>query len=550
MLFNIFINDLMEGLEEISGVTVPWGERRTWASSDLRVAGALFADDAVGLCPTVEKVKLFCDRVTEWCENNEMGVGISKCGILEIRVLPDDEPTLTEEHPLRSQLRLCGMEVPLVSDYKYLGLTLTSTLDRQVMVTRRCESGRKTVGSLQPFLSCTTLALAMRLAVVKAVVATRMSYGSEVFGMNRVLTDRSQTVLNWALRMVAGHRGGKQSMPSAPLWAEFQMPPFCAKAAGLRARAFQKAFTLKSTIGKIMRKPLRSRRWTWSNGIPRWIKRHCAPFFAAADHTGDWETLTPSELRDLVQRSITIREKEIRRNVNRQTAAATRSYFNGGFGKMPLAKARVGVPPTGTVFLAAVLRARMRCIALAPEMVQHNRLGTRWRNRCPCCRAETVEDLHHLIFECRRHAGLRRSLLGKTLRAVEELEARWLREHGANHDSSNDGLGSQAWNDRKVAWILGGVQQSLGMRGFVPCPPEPDSEEEDNSSHLSAEDAGGSGGRSGNPVQNRERSHVECVGEFLVRAVANRSRLLGSASFSFGEGPGASATTTGQGPAG
>ena len=98
MLFNIFINDMMEDQEEISGVEVPAGRQSRGLKSAFTVAGALFADDAVGLSPTVEKVVEFCDRISEWCDINEMQVGIKKCGIMEFLPDPDDPPFLTEEH--------------------------------------------------------------------------------------------------------------------------------------------------------------------------------------------------------------------------------------------------------------------------------------------------------------------------------------------------------------------------------------------------------------------------------------------------------------------
>ena len=52
-LFNIFIGDLAEGTVE-SGALVPTGDSQTWQQSTLTVGCALFADDAAGICPSLE----------------------------------------------------------------------------------------------------------------------------------------------------------------------------------------------------------------------------------------------------------------------------------------------------------------------------------------------------------------------------------------------------------------------------------------------------------------------------------------------------------------
>ena len=72
-LFNIFIDDLTHGTEA-SGALVPTGNRSTWQTSTLTVGCALFADDAAGICPSLEKAKRFCQHVTDWVTVNEMSV--------------------------------------------------------------------------------------------------------------------------------------------------------------------------------------------------------------------------------------------------------------------------------------------------------------------------------------------------------------------------------------------------------------------------------------------------------------------------------------------
>ena len=185
----------------MTGVTVPLSNPKEAPDVPLMVPVALFADDAVGLVSSLNDALIFCDRITNWCDVNEMGVGIKKCGIMEFLLNPYvDPPVLTEDHPLRSQIKLQTEVVPLVTEYKYLGLTLTPTLDVATIVKRRFRLGTITVSRLEPFLRCTALPLAMRWQVIRAVVLPCLLFGAEVYGMNRALTDRMQSRLNRALR--------------------------------------------------------------------------------------------------------------------------------------------------------------------------------------------------------------------------------------------------------------------------------------------------------------------------------------------------------------
>lgn len=104
VLFNIFINDLLDGMEGVSGAGVPSGPRAQWSRPNITVMGALFANDAVGLTGNIDGAVKFCERITEWTKENEMEVGISKCGILELAPSSEEEAQLTEDHPLRAVL--------------------------------------------------------------------------------------------------------------------------------------------------------------------------------------------------------------------------------------------------------------------------------------------------------------------------------------------------------------------------------------------------------------------------------------------------------------
>jgi hypothetical protein len=561
-------------MEDVAGVGVPCGAKTGWREPQLRVAGALFADDAVGLSEDMTGVLRFCDRITEWTITNEMEVGIGKCGILEIAPMGDNTTTLTEDHPARNRLCIRGQPVPIVSEYKYLGITLTKALDVPSMIRSRLKLGRLSVLQLLPFLRSPVLPVSMRYTVVRAVVVPRLLYGAEVYGMNRALTDTMQTLINSALKAVLGIVAARSSVPSAPLWQEFRLAPVCALAAGRRARAYRKCFSLSTTIGAVIANPLRSRQWTWSSGTPRWISRHCAKYFNEVGHHGDtaWETLTPHQLRDLVQASITYRERMLRSNPARATGPATTRYYRLGYHNNPLTQARLFCHPRDHAGIAAVIRCRLGVFPLAPRLVEWRRLPDRYLTECPFCKRHQPETMLHLLVECRAWRRVRQATdLNGTISSINLLidQHERARPNRPTRDG-DDAMGTMdtdtdSWNlgrsDLTLSWILGGILGKWGMAGFVPCPPTLEQAEEDasldasSSSDASLEEGGMALGTDSN--QGQAQPHLLRVGLFLTRIQCLRARILGPLLLPVAmrrhgpwEDPAAPATTTGQSPDG
>ena len=251
-LFNIFIDDLAEGTVE-SGALVPTGDSRTWQQSTLTVGCALFADDAAGICPSLEGAQRFCQHVTNWVTTNEMSVGITKCGLMEFLPPGSDAVPLVPGQGVTG-LTLEGLPLLVVDRYMYLGILMTPGLSILSMVKHRVEQGRATVATLVPYLRCPVLPMAMRLATVAVVIAPRLLFGAELYGMNRKLTDTMQVLMNRALRASIGARRAGQ-VPSVGLWKETGVIPVCASAGARRARAYAKARGLKTWLQELVLQP-------------------------------------------------------------------------------------------------------------------------------------------------------------------------------------------------------------------------------------------------------------------------------------------------------
>jgi hypothetical protein len=201
-----------------------------------------------------------------------MQVGIHKCGIMEFVGNDKDGFPMTAVFPeeaLECDMLLCGQQAPLVETCTYLGVEITTTLSFDEIIAPRVESGRKTVMSLAPFLSCPITPMSSRWIVVQMVVLPRLLCGAETHGMCRDLTKAMQNHFNFALRCVLGMPRWRH-MSSLLLWKEMRMKPICAIAAGRRARAHNKCFQLRTWVNQLINRPLMRLRQRHLGEHPHW----------------------------------------------------------------------------------------------------------------------------------------------------------------------------------------------------------------------------------------------------------------------------------------
>jgi hypothetical protein len=174
VLFNLFINDLVNELErDGGGVDIP-GMKTTKEKEGKRVGALLFADDLVMLADSEGQLHAMIQRLEEWCQSWEMRVNASKCGIMEIGT-----PRTTKED---LNVRVGGEDVPVVEAYTYLGCQFTHDLNLKAMAQHRSRIGAATLEVLRPFISNSTIPIWIRRHALTAVLIPQMMYGAELWG--------------------------------------------------------------------------------------------------------------------------------------------------------------------------------------------------------------------------------------------------------------------------------------------------------------------------------------------------------------------------------
>jgi hypothetical protein len=83
ILFKIFINHIFDGIEGL-GCEVPGCVDMLDSRQPLRVPGQLFADDTVGLAPSLDNVHAMFAHFSQCAKDHYMGFGVKRCGVMAL----------------------------------------------------------------------------------------------------------------------------------------------------------------------------------------------------------------------------------------------------------------------------------------------------------------------------------------------------------------------------------------------------------------------------------------------------------------------------------
>ena len=271
VLFNLFINDMFEGVDHL-GCEIPgsFDDSVKTSMTLIRIPGLLYADDAVAIAPSLHCLQHMLDHLSSWANDHFMQFGVMKCGIMAMGVHSDMEALKSQS----DRWKLGGEQVPIVSQYRYLGTMIHRDLQLKHITSDRLVKGKRALASLSRFLSSKRIPIEMRILSLKTFILPILTYAGEIWGMvGGCGADKLQTILNRTLRNMIGLGRGDSGVALAPIYRELRVPPIKAIIASARARAYCKASNLGSYICDLVGSPFISRHMTWTSGTVRWLNK-------------------------------------------------------------------------------------------------------------------------------------------------------------------------------------------------------------------------------------------------------------------------------------
>ncbi|KAH6594081.1 hypothetical protein BASA50_006986 [Batrachochytrium salamandrivorans] len=133
LLFNLFINDILDG---VAPITVPGLSRDTTP-----IRGLMYADDVAVFADSEQSLLAASTAIEQWANQWEMQFGVAKCGIISFT--GHLAPRL--DTPL--DIRLHGQLVSRVESYKYLGVLIDSKLDHSAWLKQKRSALEHTICS-------------------------------------------------------------------------------------------------------------------------------------------------------------------------------------------------------------------------------------------------------------------------------------------------------------------------------------------------------------------------------------------------------------------
>ncbi|KAH6572587.1 hypothetical protein BASA60_006556 [Batrachochytrium salamandrivorans] len=260
LLFNLFINDILDGVVPI---TVPGLPRDTNP-----IRGLMYADNVTVFADSEQSLLAASTAIEQWANQWEMQFGVAKCGIISFT--GHLAPRL--DNPL--DIRLHGQLVSRVESCKYFGVLIDSKLDHSAWLKQKRSALEHTISALHPVLANHRLTVNYRSRIFSAVVMGKAYYGLELVGGNKSHLAPLQTTINKGIRLFTGAR---LSTAIGPLLVETGIGSLLTRSLVSRVRLLERSVTKRTPINDICSgtdndvftlnvqgQLVRSQRWFWS----------------------------------------------------------------------------------------------------------------------------------------------------------------------------------------------------------------------------------------------------------------------------------------------
>ncbi|KAH9267118.1 hypothetical protein BASA83_010146 [Batrachochytrium salamandrivorans] len=242
LLFNLFINDILDG---VAPITVPGLPRDT---SPIR--GLMYADDVAVFADSEQSLLAASTAIEQWANQWEMQFGVAKCGIISFT----------------------GHLAPRLDSP--IGYSTPWTVDHSAWLKQKRSALEHTISALHPVLANHQLTVNYRSRIFSAVVMGKAYYGLELVGGNKSHLAPLQTTINKGIRLFTGAR---LSTAIGPLLVETGIGSLLTRSLVSRVRLLERSVTKRTPINAICSgtdndvftlnvqgQLVRSQRWFWS----------------------------------------------------------------------------------------------------------------------------------------------------------------------------------------------------------------------------------------------------------------------------------------------
>ncbi|KAH9273773.1 hypothetical protein BASA83_003766 [Batrachochytrium salamandrivorans] len=248
LLFNVFINDVLDGVASIS---VPG------LSQKHHPRGLMFADDIAIIAPSHESLCTSMSTIADWDTRWEMSFGIAKCALFPT-------PSNTHPNPAHPPHPTPWYRLPSVSQYEYLGVIIDDLLNLSPWLAKKKRAITAAAHSISPLLRNIFLSTRYRLTIFNGLVLGVAYYGLELIGGNSTLARRLQAPVDAGIRMILK---APLFTPIAPMLTDCGIISLDAHAILARVRLTVKATTLKTPLRTLLLPstiPSHSNSWFWT----------------------------------------------------------------------------------------------------------------------------------------------------------------------------------------------------------------------------------------------------------------------------------------------
>ena len=294
--------------------------------------------------------------------------------------------------------------MPIVKEYRYLGILLNEGLDLDYAARDRAEKLKKTLFSTAHFLKTRSIPSHIRIDVLKALIGTKAVYGAELFGFSAERSSLFQKWINMGLRWCFDVGSKHYTLSNVVMWEEAHYPPIEAIHNSLKAQAWGKWQHLKmeeSWIGSLVQTHLVSRLGTFVKNSSRWLNT----FWKVDKKTKVLKPLEQKQMKLELWKKISKKDTTQSGKIYlRHRLFETRGWDKEAYGRWPLYAIR------------GLRKLRFHDFPSAQKLAGIGEIPKEFQRKCPFCRDSVPESAEHFLLGCEAWKDQRKLTLESALK--------------------------------------------------------------------------------------------------------------------------------------